>query len=934
MKPVFLIALVAVAMVGVMVPSSFAQLTSYEIAERAAAERDAAKDAVQKAIEDQRKYFEKDLKRPATFSSEGSMIWTDKVAYHKGDTVTITGIYVGNLSDAWELKIRLGLEGEMGYKLGSGKMLDISPIVIPDENGYFSHTFQLAGDYYPLDSEFVENESYHTYSNPTAKNFLTYDISIGKEHSERGFFTSSSTEFFVNPSKLDMSNYSFKIINFPDSGLPMKYSFDDGIDSTVSTENPLSCGLQLITPSGLIFNHLSYACNGGQFKIPNSGGYGIYEIKAFVGDNTFSKKFEIPRWESSIEINANTGTFIRHQPIHINFVVQSANPNIQYVDYKIIDPSGNQILSEKAKFTYIKSADRDFLPFLNSHHLSWYTEQVSQSPPNDFLDTSTFPLISGTYTIEANYDGIVKTKSFNFDSESKKILIDNIKSEFMGTIDSLRNTQDYVDVFGEERTKKYFEARDDYESRVIEKEFLIQFVTDLDQYYDQKLNEGLNSAESKIVALDISLDEQTELIFELREKAKAREDSINRQTVSSIKIINDNAERYIQTAQIQEQYASEQELLEKQLQSELDQIKDEIKSKIESTSKIASFVDQTKDPQHYIDRYNNEPAYKEWFDENYPQYSSIYDAVGMEKTAVEPILEPIVEPIVEYSPEPIAEVTSMPNCGTGTEEVNGICQVIKNNDQLQNNELDNLKKILPDYYNVQDIGTGVDDTNGLISAIATIQTDNGGVGSVNLLKFNDEDVTWNFYKKIKMELKYSEDVENSSATCFEGWSSDNEKTMGCIKDNLLIMVTTNYDETELVMTQILDKMDNSSSNTNNSNGGGCLIATAIYGSEMSNEVQQLRELRDNQLLNTASGTQFMSTFNDIYYSFSPTIADMERENPYFKEAVKLAITPMISSLSLMENAESESEVFRYWNFRNYVKPWNVSWYSSYCNCWN
>jgi len=92
------------------------------------------------------------------------------------------------------------------------------------------------------------------------------------------------------------------------------------------------------------------------------------------------------------------------------------------------------------------------------------------------------------------------------------------------------------------------------------------------------------------------------------------------------------------------------------------------------------------------------------------------------------------------------------------------------------------------------------------------------------------------------------------------------------------------------------------------NGGGCLIATATYGSEMASEVQQLRELRDNQLLNTESGTQFMGAFNDIYYSFSPVIADYERENPYFKEAVKLAITPMISSLSLMENAESESEV--------------------------
>ena len=91
-------------------------------------------------------------------------------------------------------------------------------------------------------------------------------------------------------------------------------------------------------------------------------------------------------------------------------------------------------------------------------------------------------------------------------------------------------------------------------------------------------------------------------------------------------------------------------------------------------------------------------------------------------------------------------------------------------------------------------------------------------------------------------------------------------------------------------------------------GGGCLIATATYGSEMANEVQQLRELRDNQLLNTESGTAFMGTFNDIYYTFSPIIADYERENPLFKEAVKIAITPMISSLSLMENAESESEV--------------------------
>jgi len=92
------------------------------------------------------------------------------------------------------------------------------------------------------------------------------------------------------------------------------------------------------------------------------------------------------------------------------------------------------------------------------------------------------------------------------------------------------------------------------------------------------------------------------------------------------------------------------------------------------------------------------------------------------------------------------------------------------------------------------------------------------------------------------------------------------------------------------------------------NGGGCLIATAAYGSEMAPQVQLLREIRDNQLMNTESGSAFMTGFNELYYSFSPTIADMQRENPMFKEAVKLGITPMITSLTLMQNAESESEV--------------------------
>jgi len=90
-------------------------------------------------------------------------------------------------------------------------------------------------------------------------------------------------------------------------------------------------------------------------------------------------------------------------------------------------------------------------------------------------------------------------------------------------------------------------------------------------------------------------------------------------------------------------------------------------------------------------------------------------------------------------------------------------------------------------------------------------------------------------------------------------------------------------------------------------GGGCLIATATFGSELAPQVQQLRELRDGKLLQTNSGLAFMESFNQFYYSFSPYIADLERENLVFKEAVKLTITPLLTSLSLLNYVELDSE---------------------------
>ena len=98
-----------------------------------------------------------------------------------------------------------------------------------------------------------------------------------------------------------------------------------------------------------------------------------------------------------------------------------------------------------------------------------------------------------------------------------------------------------------------------------------------------------------------------------------------------------------------------------------------------------------------------------------------------------------------------------------------------------------------------------------------------------------------------------------------------------------------------------------------SQNGGCLIATATFGSELAPQVQQLRETRENVLMNTESGKSFLSSFNQLYYTFSPTIADWERENPLFKESIRIIITPLLTSLSILNyvNIDSEAEMLGY-----------------------
>ena len=182
----------------------------------------------------------------------------------------------------------------------------------------------------------------------------------------------------------------------------------------------------------------------------------------------------------------------------------------------------------------------------------------------------------------------------------------------------------------------------------------------------------------------------------------------------------------------------------------------------------------------------------------------------------------------------------------------------------------------------QEAKTIIIDSNGLIFATA------GEYGPINI--FDEEG--------------------NFSGIGDYGWGS---KTYGFPKgialDSKNNAYVTDYNRNTILVYEriplVIISQDKSSQTKESS---GCLIATATYGSELAPQVQQLRELRDNSLLQTESGTQFMGMFNDVYYSFSPIIADYERENPVFREMVKLAITPMISNLSILNYVDMDSEV--------------------------
>ena len=78
----------------------------------------------------------------------------------------------------------------------------------------------------------------------------------------------------------------------------------------------------------------------------------------------------------------------------------------------------------------------------------------------------------------------------------------------------------------------------------------------------------------------------------------------------------------------------------------------------------------------------------------------------------------------------------------------------------------------------------------------------------------------------------------------------------------------------------------------------CMIATATFGSELSPEVQFLRNFRDRDVMQTFAGSSFMPVFNAWYYSFSPTVADAVTSHMVLRDVMKAILYPLMGALHL------------------------------------
>jgi len=114
------------------------------------------------------------------------------------------------------------------------------------------------------------------------------------------------------------------------------------------------------------------------------------------------------------------------------------------------------------------------------------------------------------------------------------------------------------------------------------------------------------------------------------------------------------------------------------------------------------------------------------------------------------------------------------------------------------------------------------------------------------------------------------------------------------KENLVTAKTSHF--TIFGIAGLESKISGTSKADGGDNGGvDCFIATAAFGTPLADEVRVFCEFRDRYLTESKMG----SRFTDLYYSFSPPIANFIRNSPFLKALVRFHLKLLVKLLKLV-----------------------------------
>ena len=360
----------------------------------------------------------------------------------------------------------------------------------------------------------------------------------------------------------------------------------------------------------------------------------------------------------------------------------------------------------------------------------------------------------------------------------------------------------------------------------------------------------------------------------------------------------------------------------------------------------ASFVEEGADPLSYVERYNTDEAFRKWFDDNYASmYASIYEAVGLPDPAgtapsapppagAPPAPAAVAPPAPPFVPHPdFADYVDDADAGpysyveryrsdssfrvwfdSGFGDLS-IYEAVGVPDPAPfAADVDDPQDLVARYEDDSSFREWYDKNYG--PAYPSFHAAVGLPTPKSIAPFVDPDVDPRYYvARYDGEPEYRDWFERSfpGYTIYEAVGLDESEASGYGQCG----IGTSLIGGECVPVRPPPPLREGAQAGSGGDaapapptpappGGGCLVATAAYGTEMAPQVQMLREMRDGVLLETRQGASFMASFSAAYYSFSPAVADMERESPALRAAVAALLAPMLASLSLMSAADPGS----------------------------